>query len=181
MRTRSYKTEGIILHRVNLGEADRILTILTKHMGKMRCIAKGVRKPTSRKSASVELFNRTSLFLVKGRNLDLLTQSETIENFPQLRTSLRAAKAAYHVAELINLLTAENQENAKAYASLTVILRTINEQGHATRGQIADFEKELLIELGFGSPKQQSYAALTQFIESIIERRLNSVQIFRDV
>ena len=181
MRERSYKTEGIILHRVNLGEADRILTILTKHMGKMRCIAKGVRKPTSRKSASVELFNRTSLFLVKGRNLDLLTQSETIENFPQLRTSLRAAKAAYHVAELINLLTAENQENAKAYASLTVILRTINEQGHATRGQIADFEKELLIELGFGSPKQQSYAALTQFIESIIERRLNSVQIFRDV
>ena len=59
---RTYKTEGIILKRINFGEADRILTSYTKHFGKISLLAKGVRKITSRKGGNIELFNQTVLF-----------------------------------------------------------------------------------------------------------------------
>jgi len=78
---RSYKTEGIVLKRINYGEADRILTIYTKRHGKIRAIAKGVRKLTSRKAGSLELFNNVVLFLVKGKNLDIITEAQTVDLF----------------------------------------------------------------------------------------------------
>ena len=77
----SFKTEGIILKRMNYGEADRILTIYTLHHGKIRAMAKGVRKLQSRKAGSLELFNHSVLFLIKGKNLDLVTEAQTIDLF----------------------------------------------------------------------------------------------------
>lgn len=181
MRPRTYKTEGIILKRQSIGEADRILTVFTKHLGKIRCIAKGVRKPTSRKSASIELFNKTILYVAKGKNLDIVTQAEVAESFPGIRENLKATKAAYHAVELIDLLTADGQEDLFVYEGLLLLLRSINRQKHALRRQIADFEMALLKELGFGTPKNNSLDALRQFIESIIERRLKAIEIFKDI
>lgn len=181
MRSRTYTTQGIILKRANIGEADRLLSIFTKEHGKLRVIAKGVRRPTSRKAANVELFKRSKLFLARGRNLDLVTQVETIEDFPGIRKSLPATKAAYHAVELVEFLTAENQENRRVYEALVRLLRLINAQGQATRRQITRFEKEILGELGFGSPKGSSHATLKSFIEEIIDRRLRTEEIFKEV
>ena len=181
MQPRQYRTEGIILKRQNFGEADRVLTVFTLHHGKIRCLAKGVRKPTSRKSASVELFNRITLFLAKGRNIDILTQTETLENFPGIRKNLKAVKAAYHCVELVERMTAENQEHPLVLEELLKMLRRINQKQHATRGEIVAFEKKILQELGFGLPKEQSSDAVRQHIESIIERKLNSAEVFKDV
>jgi DNA repair protein RecO (recombination protein O) len=180
MRSRQYKTQGIILKRINVGEADRILTVFTKRHGKIRCLAPGVRKPTSRKSASIELFNLTNLFIAKGKNLDIVTQAETIESFSGIRENLKATKAAYHAVELIDLLTADGQENTSVFNALLELLKDINRQRHATRRQITDFEKILLKELGFGLPTDESEETLRNFIESIIERRLQSVEIFKN-
>lgn len=180
-RSRTYKTDGIILKRTNVGEADRIISVFSKTYGKCHCLAKGVRKPTSRKSASIELFNHATLFVARGKNLDILTQAEVIEDFPRLRNSLRAAKAAYHVVELVELLTAENQESRPIYLALVEMLRRIDAQGLATRRQIIDFEQRLLQELGFGTPPEHSQDALRLFIESIIEKRLKSIEIFKNV
>lgn len=181
MRSRYYKTEAVILKRINFGEADRILSVFTKNHGKIRCIAKGVRRPTSRKAASIELFKRTSLFLAKGKNLDIVTQAEVIESFSGIRENLKVTKAAYHAVELVDLLTAENQENRPVFEALVELLRSINQKQHATRRQIVDFEKTILKELGFGVPKPSSQKALQNFIESIIEQRLKSIKIFKDV
>lgn len=181
MRSRTYRTEGIILKRVNIGEADRLLTVFTRSHGKIRCIAHGVRRPTSRKSASVELFCHSTLFLARGKNIDIVTQAETFADFSQIRKHLKAAKAAYHVVELVDLLTAEGQENHQVYDELVGILQTINDQGQATRRQISEFERNILVELGFGTPKKESQASLRTFIESIIERHLKTVEIFKDV
>lgn len=181
MRSRTYKTEGIILKRQNLGEADRILTILTKHRGKISCIAKGVRKPTSRKSGHVELFDRTILYFAKGKNLDVLTQAEVVERFSGIRNNLKAAKAAYHIVELVDQLTRENQENPGIYVELNEILRIINKQKQATRKQITNFEAQILTHLGFGVPKIKTYESIKQHIESIIEKNLQTAEIFKDV
>lgn len=181
MRTRTYKTEGIILKRQNLGEADRILTILTKHRGKISCIAKGVRKPTSRKSGHVELFNRTILYFAKGKNLDVLTQAQVIEGFSGIRKNLKTAKAAYHVVELVDQLTRENQENPEVYMELNLILRTINQQQLATQNQITNFEARISNHLGFGTPNKINHENMKKHIESIIEKKLNTVEIFKKI
>jgi recombinational DNA repair protein (RecF pathway) len=68
-RERLYRTEAIVLRRSDLGEADRLLTLYTPEWGKLRVIAKGVRKPTSRKSGHVELFTHSRLLIARGRNL----------------------------------------------------------------------------------------------------------------
>jgi DNA repair protein RecO (recombination protein O) len=181
MRCKTYKTEGIIISRFNSREADRILTVFSKRRGKFRCRALGVRKPTSRKSGHVELFDKTRLFLAQGKNLDVLTQAEVVERFPNLRHSLKASKAAFHVIELVDLLLAEGQKSPLIYQELVKILRLINRQRQASRKQIVAFEKLLLKNLGFGLPQEPSFAKLRSFIESIVEKRLASVDIFKEI
>ncbi len=110
-RERVYRTEGIILRRTDFGEADRLLTLFTPYRGKLRVIAKGARKMTSRKSGHVELFSRGQFLVAVGRELDILTQAETLEPYRPLREDLLRTTYAYYVAELADAFTAERDEN----------------------------------------------------------------------
>lgn len=181
MQNRQYKTEGIILKRQDIGEADRLLTVFSQKFGKMRCVAKGSRRPTSRKASSIEVFTRSLLVLAKGKNLDILTQTEAIETFPTIRIKLRAAKAAFHAIELIDLLTAEHEEQTSIFDLLSETLRLINNQGFATLSQMTDFETQLLGQLGFGTPAGLGMSSTQDYIETIIERRLRTIQIFKSI
>ena len=80
-RERVYRTEGIVLRRQDLGEADRLTTVYTLHHGKLRLVAKGVRRLRSRKAGHLEPFTRVALLIARGRELDIITQAETIGDF----------------------------------------------------------------------------------------------------
>jgi DNA repair protein RecO (recombination protein O) len=110
-RERVYRTEAIVLRRSDFGEADRLLTVLTPERGKLKLIAKGARKPSSRKSGHVELFSYGQFLVAVGRELDILTQAETVEPFLALREDLLRTTYAYYVAELADAFTAERDEN----------------------------------------------------------------------
>jgi DNA repair protein RecO (recombination protein O) len=110
-RERVYRTEAIVLRRTDFGEADRLLTVFTPERGKLKLVAKGARKPTSRKSGHVELFSHGQFLVAVGRNLDILTQAETLEPFLALREDLLRTTYAYYVAELADAFTAERDEN----------------------------------------------------------------------
>jgi DNA repair protein RecO (recombination protein O) len=110
-RERVYRTEAIVLRRTNFGEADRLLTVFTPERGKLKLIAKGARKPTSRKSGHVELFSYGQFLVAVGRDLDIVTQAETLEPFLPLREDLLRTTYAYYVAELADAFTAERDEN----------------------------------------------------------------------
>lgn len=73
-----YKDEGLVLRTVKLGEADRIITILTRDHGKIRAVAKGARRPKSRFGARLEPFMRASLLIATGRSLDVVSQASTL-------------------------------------------------------------------------------------------------------
>src|SRR5437764_7761795 len=88
LRERVYRTEAIVIRRNEVGEADRILTVYTPHLGKLRIIARGVRKPTSHLAGHVEPFARTTMQLARGQSLDILTQIETVAAFRHLREDL---------------------------------------------------------------------------------------------
>jgi DNA repair protein RecO (recombination protein O) len=110
-RVRLYRTEAVVLRRSDLGEADRLLTLYTPEWGKLRVIAKGVRKPTSRKSGHLELFTHSRLLVARGRNLDIVTQAETIHSFRALREDLLRTGWAYYAAELLDRFVGEGIEN----------------------------------------------------------------------
>jgi len=110
-RVRLYRTPAIVLRRFNFGEADRLVTVLTPGMGKLRLVAKGVRRPTSRKAGHLELFTHVQLLVAEGRNLDLISQAETVQPFRPLREDLLRAGHAYYVAELVDRFAQEELEN----------------------------------------------------------------------
>jgi DNA repair protein RecO (recombination protein O) len=112
---RLYRTEAIILRRADLGEADRLLTIFTPKRGKLRVVAKGARKPASRKGGHVELFTRSNLLIAKAREIDIVSQAETVEAYRPLREDLLRSTYAHYCAELLDRFTGEEQESGELY------------------------------------------------------------------
>lgn len=166
---RSYKTEGIILKRQNFSEADRILTVFTRKHGKIKILAKGVRRIKSRRGPNIELFNQTILFLHRGRNFDILTEAQTQNTFPQIRKKLELVGLAYYVCELVDGLCAENQPHPQVFELLVQTLTELE------NGLIRKFELTLLAELGFLGVGQPVINLNTNlFIEQILERKLKA-------
>ena len=125
MRDRVYRTEAVIIRRGDLGEADRLLTLIAPQ-GKRRVVAKGARKTTSRLAGHIELFTHTALLLAVGRNLDIVTQSAILHSYEQLRGDLKRIGAAYYAAELIDRLIEEDDENRPAYDLLLATLQALD-------------------------------------------------------
>ena len=172
----SYKTEAIVLKRTNLGEADRLVTVFSKHRGKLTLLAKGIRRLTSRKKGHLELFNRVKLQIANGKNLDIITEAETINNFSNLRRNLNRVRIAYLLLELVDKLTAENQEHEAVYVLLCETLFQLNSDA-ASNDLIVDFEAKLLTLLGFGLPSRPGRVSIEAHILKIIEKPLNSKKL----
>jgi DNA repair protein RecO (recombination protein O) len=128
-RERLYQTEAIVLRRTNFGEADRLLTVFTPERGKMRLVAKGARKPTSRKSGHVELFSYGRYLVAVGRDLDIITQAETLEPFLPLHEDLLRATYAYYVADLTDAFTPDQDENQPLFILLKEALGWLSATG----------------------------------------------------
>ena len=147
-RPRVYKTEAIVLKRISLGEADNIVTLYTPHLGKIRAVAKGVRKPTSRLGGHLEPLTQSSLLIAQGQNLDIITQGQTIEGFLPLRTSLWNACCAIYVAELVDQFTVEQVEDHPFYRLLHTTLMWLCE-ARSCELVLRYFELHLLSHLGY--------------------------------
>jgi DNA repair protein RecO (recombination protein O) len=147
-KERSIRAEGVILRHTDFGEADRLLTIFTRELGKVRVIAKGVRKARSRKAGHVEPFTHSQLQLARGRDLLILTQAETAEGYAALRENLILLGYASYVIELLDRSTYEEEENRALYHLLIRTLARLNrgdEPNLATRY----YELRLLDYVGF--------------------------------
>ena len=145
---RVYRTEAIVLRGLDFGEADRILTIFTLNRGKLRVIAKGVRKTRSRMSGHLDLFTRSALQMAHGRQMDIVTQAETIDAYADLRTDLWRSNWAHYVADLVESFTAEEQVNPAIYA---LAVRTLSRVAELPLPDLAvrAFELELLTLAGY--------------------------------
>lgn len=145
----AFKTEGIILKRKDFGEADRILTVFTINKGKLSVLARGVRKITSRRAGNVELLNRVQVFLHPGKNFYILTEAESLDTFPQLKEDLTLSTYSFHLLELVDKLTAENQENRILYEQLLEVLNRLSKNPRQIF--VRAFEVKILSILGFWS------------------------------
>ncbi|TMD60118.1 MAG: DNA repair protein RecO [Chloroflexi bacterium] len=130
---RTYRAEAIVLKGMDLGEADRIVTLYTRYFGKLRAIAKGARRPTSRLAGHVEPLAHATFQLAKGRELDVITQAETRETYRGLRETLVETAAGWYVAELVDRFTVDRVPSTPTFDLLATALR------HLNRGQPAGF------------------------------------------
>ena len=144
-----FKVEGIVLKRRNFGEADRILTVFTLQKGKISIVAKGVRRTTSRRAGNVELLNRVSMFLYQGKGMPILTEAESLETYPKLKEDLTLSTYAFHIIELVDKITAEDQENRILYQHLVEVLKRLSLKPRQIL--IRAFEVKILSGLGFVS------------------------------
>jgi DNA repair protein RecO (recombination protein O) len=120
-----YREEGVVLRTHKLGEADRIVVLMTAGRGKLRAVAKGVRKTKSRFGGRLEPPNRASLLLYQGRQLDVITQAETIEHHPALRDDLDRLTDAIALVEAVDQVAQEGEPNPALYRMLIGALRAL--------------------------------------------------------
>jgi DNA repair protein RecO (recombination protein O) len=144
---RRYTTEAIVLTRFDLGEADRVLTLITPAGGKLKAIAKGIRRPTSRLGGSLEPFAELTVALARGRTFDVVTQVSVRHAWLRLRDSLESAATAWYLAELADRSLEERHAAEPLYALLRRAYELLD-AGMAP-GRVARwYEMHLLDELG---------------------------------
>lgn len=144
---RRYTTEAIVLSRFDLGEADRVLTLMTPGGGKLKAIAKGVRRPTSRLGGSLEPFAELTIALARGRTFDVVTQVSVGHAWLHLRDDLESTATAWYLAELADRSLEERHAAEPLYALLRRAYELLD-AGMAP-GRVARwYEMHLLDELG---------------------------------
>ena len=121
-----YKEQGVVLRRIKLGEADRIVTIMTQGSGKIRAVAKGVRKTTSRIGARLEPFTHVSLLLYRGRGaLDTVSQVEILAAHRPLRSDYGLITAGEAMLEAVDKVAEEHERNIRMFLLLLTGLRAL--------------------------------------------------------
>lgn len=150
-RARLYKTEAIVLRSMELGEADRVLTVLTPRLGKLKVIAKGIRRPRSRLGGGLEPFSDVQLVLAMGRTWDVVTNVSLEDPHLNLRNDLHSTAAAWYVVELTDRFCEGAADSYEAFGLLAQALAGLDAPpDHVTREVVARwFELHLLAAMGF--------------------------------
>jgi len=144
---RPYVTDAIVLSRFELGEADRVLTVITPDYGKLKIIAKGVRRPTSRLGGSLEPFAELRIALSHGRTFEHVTQVSIAHAWLAMRDSLESAATAWYLAELAERSSEERAVSEPLYTLLRRAYELLD--GGMARARVARwYEMRLADELG---------------------------------
>lgn len=142
-----YRDHGIVLRTHKLGEADRIVSFITERHGKVRAVAKGVRKTKSKFGARLEPTSHVALQLYEGRELDIVTQAESVDHFRAIREDLDRLTRAVTMLEAVDQLSLEREPNPDLYRMLLGALRTLAADNSAL--VVAGFHWKVLAQEGF--------------------------------
>ncbi len=146
---RTFRSDAIVLKSSVFAERDRLLVLFTPEHGKLRALAKGVRRTASRLAGHVGLFTCSNLFIVRGRTFDLVTQGTTIQQFESLHTDLWRVSLAFYAAELVDRFTEEQHPVAGLYDALLHHLRRLDQPAVDANLAARAFELELLGVAGY--------------------------------
>lgn len=142
------KTEAIVLHQRRLGEADRIVTLLTPHRGKIDVVAKGVLRTRSKMAGHLEPMTRVEVVLAHGRSMDIVTQAQGVDAFPAIHDDLDRLSTAMYVLELADRFTVEHADAEGVFDLVHVALARIA-RGDGLQVVTRTFELGLLDVTGF--------------------------------
>lgn len=171
----NFTSEGFILGRRDFGEADRIIDIYSKDYGKISVIAKGVRRPTSRKRGHLEIFGKIKFQAVNGKGMGIITEAETIDDFKQIRSSMKKISLAYYFMEVVSKSMEKDEPNIDVYDLLCEYMNTLKVT-KALMHYRKKFVEELLKTLGYW-PKDKDLPFPDEKLEEVLERQIYSKRV----
>jgi DNA repair protein RecO len=172
-RDRSFSTEAIVLKRTNVGESDRVVTLLTKDKGRLACVAKGVRKLTSSKRAYLEPGNHIKCLLISTHSMPLLTQATIINDCASIHFVMPKIRQLTQLLEIIDTLFVEDQSDEHLFQDVLNIRKLIVDEG-PTSGHIKPLLDQLLIDLGYQNPSETKYPTLLEYVSAIADKPMKS-------
>lgn len=176
----SYSDEAIVIKRSNLGEADRLLTLFTKHYGKVTVLARGVRKLSSKRAGSIELFNLIKVSFIKGRGeLETLGEIQSLETFSGWRKHLGRVNLAYQMIEVVDKLTPDHQPHSEIFEILKNSLFEIENLKIDWRQKIEGWLVDIAGELGYWSREEKFTGDIYDFLEKAASRPLHSPKLLK--
>ncbi len=121
-----YRTKGFVLKKIDLREADRIFTIFTKDLGKLKILGRAVRKIKSKLRGGMGLFYLTNIEFIQGKTYKTLTDASLIEGFPNLRKNLKRLKIAYEISEILDDLIKGEEKDERIWDLLKETFQRLN-------------------------------------------------------
>lgn len=179
MKQRSYSSEGIVLSRKNFGEADRILTVLSKDFGKISLIAKGIRRIKSKKRGHLEIFSKIKFSSVKGHGMDIMIEATTVNDFSGVRINLNKISLAYYFCEVVSKITHEDGHSTTVYGLLSSALEELETVSELKKLRLK-FIYELLTDMGYW-PTGEKIIDADIVLDDVLERKINSVRVGKKV
>lgn len=164
MKNLIYKTEGIILKRTDLGEADRSFIIYTREYGKIQARARSVRKQESKLKGFLEPLTHSVFALAKSRTVDIITDIEPINIFPRLRANLESLNKACYVASLADKLIVGPEQDEALWQLLLSTFIYLDENK-----ELGDFEEKFLEVLGYGTQAERQGEKAGLFINKLLQ------------
>lgn len=151
----TYRDQGIVLRTHKLGETDRILTLMTQGRGKVRAVAKGVRRPGSRFGGRLEPYSHVDLLLYEGRSLDVVTQADLLAPHANIRADWHTSSAAAVLVELVDTVSVEGDRDNRLFLQLRAGLQALDAQPPDTRVFIDAFLLRVAGVVGFAVDTQR--------------------------
>ncbi len=174
---KTFSTEGIVLKRSNVGEADRIITVFTRSHGKMQCIAKGVRKITSSRRSALEPGTHARLFFAESHNLPILTQAQCIEEFAQIRSTLKHTRDLLQILEILDTIMVESEaeEVSEIFDDVLIMIHNITAQT-SKKKVIIELLAKIVRNLGFQDIQETNFSSITEYVGFLANKKMKSFE-----
>lgn len=174
------KDTGFIIKRTNVSEADKYITLFTRNNGKVQLLAKGIRKPSSKRSGNLELLNHIS-FQAVGKNSNamfVLTEVQLLNNHTSLKHTLEHMRSLFLMCELLSVLCPYGEKHEDIFILLTDSLKQLQDGSHIA---LQSFQVKLLVSLGYWDPARSFIDSddIASFAESVMQRKINSTTFFK--
>ena len=175
----SFSDVGIVLKSIDFSEADKLVGVLTHIHGYQELIAKGARRMNSKKAPHLDLFNLVRFQVCRGHPPQLLTQADTQEYYTSLKQSLEKIRIALTIAEILTAILPHGDEDKELFLSLKNFFTLLNKP--LSTQEIAyhtnEFGLYIIRHLGYPEPKSIKEGALSQYFESIINKKIISREL----
>jgi len=173
MTSRSFTIEGIVLKRSNLGETDRLVTLLTQEQGKIACVAKGVRKLNSSKSSYMEPANIIKAHLIRTKSIPLLVQATLVQDSCPAKDGLCQIRQLTQILEIYDKLFVEEEIARETFNLVLQIRQALMIQ---EKNKIRYNLGQLLLQLGYPAPDLSKYTSVLEYVQEIAERPMKSFE-----
>jgi len=179
---RSLVVEGLVIKRENIGEADKIITLLTKEQGKIAVYAKGIRKVNSKRLGVLELFNHVSAdILTKDNQKKIITEAQIINAFDNWKKQLGRTSVAYQLAEAVDKILPEDEPQPRVFQLLKQWYSSIPDLGNDWEATVQDWLQTLIFELGYIPEDYKIQGDIFEYISSLVNRKMYTPTIFKKV